>query len=609
MRVAVHNPFAEPWVAEVELSRRIAIAARNLGWEVAEVHSAEEIRHFQPDLVLALHNNQPKLASFPTYGCMWNPPAMFEGTDRFITNIFSYDGYLISSPSIELWLHHLLCNTDKQYLKAPFYTSCPKTEYQAPNLKHPHLFYCGSNWDGPRFRELFLRLDQESYLAVYGNPKGWTHLKKSYRGSLPYDGVSVLQALRQAGVGLCLHLEAHTQAGVPSMRIFEIVASGAIAICGEHPFIRQAFGDSVLYIDASASPLTQAAQISHHMQWIAANPTTAQAMSAKAHQIFSDQFALEHLLQNLQSHHETWLERKGFVRHQGTASRNLPEMQKPRVEFIIPVQEQSLVDLRRSLDSLAAQSYTAVAALLVTDGSRPEIDTLPSEYLQQLPMRLLKCPPASHASTLLWQGLAAVQGDYCGILPDGCLHPNHVWTLVRLGDRYPSRGVFYSGGVQQTAQDQSTSIAFSPFRLDHLLSGSQTFLLDNAFILRSTLIEQVLHKDPRLHSGAVLCLLLYLCQHTSFHFSYEVTVDGVIHPLAPADWAALRLIFWQQEFSPSHRVQWPGENSQENVEQQLADALATIVAMEGSKFWKMRSLWVKLKQTLKRLIFGVESKL
>ncbi|NJR64229.1 MAG: hypothetical protein HC772_01110 [Leptolyngbyaceae cyanobacterium CRU_2_3] len=148
MKVAIQNPFTGQCVAETELSRRMSLAAQNLGWQVAEVHTAPEIKAFQPDFVIALHNNSPKLAEYPTYGCMWNPPSFFEGTEKYIQHVLSYDGYLTSAKSIDRWLHHLLYTTPKVWLTAPFYTSCPQTLYQPPIWKIPALAYLGSNWDG-----------------------------------------------------------------------------------------------------------------------------------------------------------------------------------------------------------------------------------------------------------------------------------------------------------------------------------------------------------------------------------------------------------------------------------------------------------------------------
>ncbi|MGG6293190.1 glycosyltransferase family protein [Leptolyngbya sp. AN02str] len=302
MKIALHYPFVEHW-AESELAQRIEIAAQRLGWQALALRSPVEILHFAPDFVLALHHNSQKLWPFPTYGCMWNPPAFFDGVDVAIQTILNYDGYLIASRPIEAWLDHQL-QSHLPTLKAPFYPSCFRTPYQSPSLENPRLVYLGSNWDGDRFLSLFQLLDRLDFVDIYGRELGWHFLQKNYRGSLPFDGVSVLKVLNQAGVGLCLHRPEHRQAEVPSMRLFEIVAAGAIAICGDHPFIRRTFGDTVLYLDPDSHPAEQVQHIQHHMNWIAAHPEAAHQLSQRAHQIFVEQYSLENLLQTIGYAHQ-----------------------------------------------------------------------------------------------------------------------------------------------------------------------------------------------------------------------------------------------------------------------------------------------------------------
>ena len=199
---------------------------------------------------------------------MVTPPAYFTHDDQFIKNILSFDGYLSTSDHITSWLEDILYATKKKHFIAPFYTSCQSVPYRPPQIRQPRLLYTGTNWDGPRFKELFQQLDAKPYMDIYGPKGAWTYLSHSYRGALPFDGSSLLDALHSAGVGLCLHRQEHCAAAAASSRIFEIVASGAIAICQEHPFIREAFGNSVLYLDPAASIAQAAPQISEYMRWI-----------------------------------------------------------------------------------------------------------------------------------------------------------------------------------------------------------------------------------------------------------------------------------------------------------------------------------------------------
>ena len=290
MKIAIHNEFIGGLVSESEQAQRIILAAKSLGWEAVERHTRAEIEQYSPDIVLALHFLSPKLSSYPTFGCMWNPPKFFEHELRIMRNVFSYDAYLSGSPEITTWIKDAHLISGRDCFIAPFYPSCHHIPYQAPDLDNPRLLYAGVHWDGPRYRELFEQLDSYGFLDVFGKEEAWSYLRQSYRRQLPFDGVSVVRALQKSGVGLCLHNKEHIDAGVPSARIFEIAASGAIAICQDHSFIREAFGDSVLYISCDAAASDWCDEINAHMDWIGAHQDQALSMSQRSHAIIATSF-------------------------------------------------------------------------------------------------------------------------------------------------------------------------------------------------------------------------------------------------------------------------------------------------------------------------------
>lgn len=594
MKVAIQNPFAEQQVAETELSRRICLAATRLGWSAVEVHTSIEVNAFQPDFVIALHNNSPKLAQFPTYGCIWNPPSFFEGTDKFVRHILTYDSYLTSSPVMERWLHQILYNTPKQFFSTPFYTSCPATLYQPPQLAQPRLVYLGSNWDGKRFGDLFNALDTQAYMEVYGSAEGWQHLKHAYRGSLPYDGISVLKTLNRAGVGLCLHRIEHRDAALPSMRIFEIVASGAIAICGEHPFIRKAFGDSVLYIDPDASIPEQTQQISQHMDWIQTNPRLATDKSAEAHHIFTNHYSLEKLLQTIVPHHNSLLTQKGFT---GT----FPSIQSsqssiPSVDFIIRIgsikneehqqnnqienltinkQTQSLESISFALNhaftQISCQTHFNVRATIVKSATIGAIESYLQPYYSKFPIRVIELEKPQYESTFLWAGLNAIESDYVAILDTtSTIYPNHIHTLVTLLEQHHSAGVAFAGALQTVsdpaiASELAMLAHFQPMNLDQLLRFEPP-TVSHGFLVRRSLLSGALLTDPQLNDHEVLCFLLHLAQRTQFLFSYDVTCETNQLPLSDGvlfreswDWnreiSRLKFIFWNQDFPSGKSIQ------------------------------------------------------
>lgn len=592
MRVAIQNPFAGQWVAETELSRRLYLAAVGLGWEAAEVHTAADLKAVQPDFVIALHNNSPKLAEYPTYGCMWNPPAFFEGTERYVKQVLTYDGYLTSSKAIDRWLHHLLYTTPKPFFTAPFYTSCPRCSYLPPQLEQPQLMYLGSNWDGSRFQDLFERLDSLDYMAIYGNPDGWRYLTSAYRGTLPYDGESVLKALNQAGVGLCLHRAEHRQAALPSMRIFEIVAAGAVAICGEHPFIRDAFGDSVFYINPEDGSAKQVDRISDYMQWIRQNPQAAVEMSAAAHDIFLRQFTLEKLLADLVPHHQALMER-----------RRCTLTHSPTVQIFLNWESGCPDALEASLQSIARQTYPNCSVTIAH--SEPNLNLDNQLSLIKFPVQLLELSHLNQSASL-WAKLNAVRTEYFTFLSsDHCIHPNHIHSLVSLLNQNPDQGAAYSGVLDQP-------IFFQPFNLDQLLTFNFHISL-SCLMVRRSLLDPILQQDPQLDRYAEWCFLLHLAQRTPFLFSYEATCEVQAAADRPSlaalqDWSSelsrLRFIFWQQEFAPGKTLtvqpalQPAIAEPDATLRSQLQVAQATITAMETSKFWQLRRAWFRVKRAI-----------
>jgi glycosyltransferase involved in cell wall biosynthesis len=638
MKIAIHNEFFGDNCAETELTERICLAAKNLGWEAIEVASSVEIKRFNPDFVLVLHYRTPKLTGFPTYGCMWNPPEFFEQyelaikRERVKENILSYDGYLSSSPQINTWLKDLLYRTNKKFFIGEFYTSCHQTSYKLPSLERPHLVYIGTNWDGSRFKDIFKSLDTKEYMEIYGPQNAWKYLKRSYKGSLPFDGVSVLDTLNKAGVGLCLHKEEHRKAAVPSMRIFEIVASGAVAICEEHPFIKESFGDSVFYLDSDLSYLEKAAQISRYMRWIQNNQKESLEMSAQAHRIFTEKYSLENLLLAIVPHHQRLIREKGFL-----TTINSEKLNDKRVEIIVRVGDRDAKMVKRCLDSIASQIYNNIGVIIVKYKELEYLESLLKEYEGKFSVKLIETEFSGFRSSQILAGINAVESEYFGILDDDDLiHPNHVYSLVSLLEKFNDAGVAYSGSIRVWEQDKSLSkevrrnifiqeqaelAHFEPFDINKFLSLNN-FIVSNSFIARTSLIDEDLRTDPELKVGEDVFLLLNLCIKTKFIFSYEATCEFYWryskkdnstfegNHLWEDSAKRIRHIFWKKDFPSSRRILSPVEinskltylNSNSDVQElqlQLEHAHKIIEAVKTSKFWKLRTAWLRLRKALR----------
>ncbi|MBE9178291.1 hypothetical protein IQ268_06785 [Oculatella sp. LEGE 06141] len=626
MRVAIHNPFKRKCVAETELSRRIYLAANAIGWDAAEVGCADEIKPFAPDFVISLHHQAAKLTAYPTYGCMWNPPEFFEKEEKYVKNILSYDGYLVSSGTIHRWLHHLLYTTPKRYLMAPFYTSCHRVPYHAPLLDDPRLVYFGVNWDGSRFQQLFAGLDAQDYMEIYGEPSGWQYLQQSYRGTLPCDGVSVLETLNRAGIGLCLHKEQHRQTGIPSMRIFEIVASGAIAICSEHSFIKETFGDSVLYIDADLSVAELVQQISQRVEWVRHHPQAALALSQTAHAIYWQNYSLEQLLQGIAAQHEALVREKGFY----PVAAGAKEPHHADVQIIVRANDNEQA-LQRTLDSIVAQTHSPVSVMI--SGARVDSSLVAQlkPYDRTLAIDVLESEPSGYRSRELWQALKAVQSDYFSILHSGeVLFPNHLHWLSQLLHQFPDAGVAYSGAIHRVMVDESKAKSIrEPVRLNQFqcfewsdLLSLNSLIASNSFVARSALIQQLNPHDPQLALTDELYLLLYFAAIAKFVFSYEVTCECQHKPyqneaqkhIWENEISDLKTMLKRQDIAPGKQTQLAYHaqvdylDLQTDVKRlrvemkrsqlQLQAAQEAIAAMESSKFWQLRTQWFKLKQKM-----------
>ncbi len=302
MRVAVANPFHGQPYAESCLEARFLAAGRDLGWVTAACPTADAVEAFDPDFVLSLHTSAPKQTDHVWYGCMWHPPAHFGyETER---QALQQDGYLAASDSTRAWLLRLIGPDGPRRVVGEIQTSVNQGPYRPANHCRPRLVYAGVNWDGHRHGDLFARLDGVEWLDIYGPPEAWTHTPGSFRGMLPFDGVSVIDALRAAGAGLCLHSNMHRRAGTPSLRIFEIVAAGAVVIAQRHPFIEQHFGDSVLFLDESR-PADE--EVARRMEWIRRHPAECAQLTARAHRVLAERFTLERLLSRLPSAHRRFL--------------------------------------------------------------------------------------------------------------------------------------------------------------------------------------------------------------------------------------------------------------------------------------------------------------
>jgi len=407
----------------------------------------------------------------------------------------------------------------------------------------------------------------------------------------------MLNALRSAGVGLCLHKKEHCEGATPSSRIFEIAASGAIAICQDHSFIRENFGDSVLYFDPASE--TAIKQISEHMKWIAENQEQAFSLSERAYKIYSKKYTLEKLLSDLVPRHER------LVAQQKIPNARKGARKDETVQFIVRVGDRGAKYVERALDSLTAQTYGPIGVILVEYREVANLMQLLKKYDRQLHIEILRIPHSGFRSTQLWAGLNIVTSKYFGILDDDdVLHPGHVDSLLQLLEKSENYGVAYSGSIRiwesrklkselqpsaQLPSEPAELAYFQPFDLNRLVA-LDNFITSNAFIARSSLLKD-LGQDPQVSLLEDLFLFLYLCRKTSFVFSYKATCEFYWADtkqdntafLDQQDWVNARRrikdILWKQSFpctqSTAHSLSQQQQRLAE-VETELAQTNAKL---------------------------------
>src|SRR5262245_34382122 len=163
---------------------------------------------------------------------IWSPVKFFGCDTERKRNILSYDGYLVATPSLRSYLADLLRSRGK---RAPvsdfdFVPSALGTTCSEERERHSDsLFYAGVHWDGNRHGDLFAELRGHIPMRIHGDPAQWGK-EPDFAGSLPFDGRSIVEAINRCGIALSLQTPDHRAEGIPSMRLFEAAAAGAVII-------------------------------------------------------------------------------------------------------------------------------------------------------------------------------------------------------------------------------------------------------------------------------------------------------------------------------------------------------------------------------------------
>lgn len=579
-RIAMLFPVEN--VAEAETMMRIAIAAERMGIEAKAFRRSEDILPFEPDFVLSLTHQDAKLTPFPTYGVVTAPSRYYMQTARFVRNVLTYDAYFTVSDTVVRWLKDVQAGSGK--IRAPigyYANTVHRTDFATLDLTEPRLAYFGTNWDGQRHADLFDHLSRLDFMEFYGPAASWRHVGPAYRGRVPFDGVSTLDVYRRCGAGLCLSMHDFEMEDLPTNRIFEVSAAGALPIASRNRFIERHFGDAVLYIDPLRPAGEVARQIEAHMTWIAANPEAARAKAERCWSIFNDTLNQERMLDTVLAVHEEVTRTRGY--------RPSPPPPASTVGFIVRTGGCDADTLLPALRSLANQSCPGISVILVL--GRP-MDVAPlRDAFPELHFTVTEAFGAA-ASAALAAGLRHVDTDLFGVLdPDARLHRNHVHSLLTMLERADAlqrrAPALVAYGAHCEASDTDTLHerpewrddcmiprqegirlgSFQPFDLS-ALAGNRWAAHPNAWLARRTLLDPETLDDPELEGDEVRHLLLQFARRADFVFSCEVTLshrlDGPRNFPRPDDEAMeaiqrrIHLRHWFHHFPGARPFEVPG---------------------------------------------------
>lgn len=523
-KIAIVNSYLQLGMvesSEVENCERFKAASRNLGIETCIFKRSEEIYDFNPDFVIPISYQEPKLTHYPTYGLFAAPTHWIAGSPRFTRNMFSYDGYLIASPLEKAWLQAIYNQLGRKLYSAFATLTAPKTTFQKRDYSKAIAGYLGVNWDGMRHQDLFMQLAHTGYIKCFGPQRKWANYPSSlYGGPVPFDGVSVLKVYGECGAGLCINHPAFDNEDAPSTRNFEVPAASAAAICSKNPFTLKHFGDTVLYVNNNASTPELAMEIVEKIEWIRSHTPQVQEMVRASHEIFNNKLSMEAVILNILAMHAEVKKELFFQDQQENSSSAFNQIDREKVTYLISVDNYD--DLKNLLTDIAEQTYKNIDVLLLVKNA----DTFASEFGQSLTKNVFV-----HTYSTVQDNIKIVEHiknagtRWFGILKSGDrLFPNHTSSLIN--------------AYQQSTHNKSNEgivIAFGN-SLEHAQNTALTDRIqDNCMLYLSSKVRVCnITSAEQIPMGAVLVRLndvtIHIFQSLVLNRNINIELDTTIDP-------------------------------------------------------------------------------
>ena len=263
------------------------------------------------DFAISFHYDTPKFLNIPTYLWVANPLEFMHlrGDYRnvLIHHLRSYDDYLYNgSDTLKTHIKNIV-GSEWRDSGLEMFPACARKEIAAPRISNKNkdttnkIFYCGVNWErgidrAGRAQGLLDILQEKQASDFYGPDKlegispweGFT----SYKGEIPFDGVSMSRAMQDYGAVLAVSSPAHMKSHTSSSRVFEGIAAGVPVISDENAHVRHLFGDLVYYFKGDNEE-EKAASILQALSDIINNPDDARDRVTRAQKLMDTRFCFE----------------------------------------------------------------------------------------------------------------------------------------------------------------------------------------------------------------------------------------------------------------------------------------------------------------------------
>ena len=341
------------------------------------------------DFAISFHYDTPKFINIPTYLWVANPLEFMHlrGDYRNVLmhHLRSYDDYLYNGS--DTLKAHIKRVVGSKWIDSDLemFPSCATSALTSPKgiadkngVTSRRVFYCGVNWErgidrAGRAQGLLDILQQEQAADFYGPDKlegispwdGFT----SYKGEIPFDGVTMTRVMRDYGAVLAVSSPAHMKSRTSSSRVFEGIAAGVPVISDENPHVRRLFGDLVYYFKGETEE-ERAAAIIQALNQILENPKDAEERVVQAQQIMASRMCFEPCFERIFKVTKQYRKKEGHDPKQVDAflfnHDPDPLAQSNSKEFY------NLHHILRSAAFAAEARQARVRVVYLTDGTSPE---------------------------------------------------------------------------------------------------------------------------------------------------------------------------------------------------------------------------------------------